>query len=43
MTELENMTKYDLGGFPVSFSAEHNSGSEWVDTGVTSRQGFFLH
>ena len=41
-TALRAMNNVDLGGFRVSFSNGHGSGSSWVDIGIRSRYGQLL-
>jgi ABC-type branched-subunit amino acid transport system substrate-binding protein len=39
---LRGMDAYDLGGFKVSFAKGRGTGSDWLDVGLRSRQGYYL-
>ncbi|HSV35549.1 MAG TPA: ABC transporter substrate-binding protein [Ramlibacter sp.] len=39
---LEKLERVDFGGFTVSFAGGRETGSDWVDVGVRSRQGYYL-
>lgn len=40
---LENLGKYDAGGFEVAFSKDDHHGSSWTDLSILSRGGTFRH